>query len=93
MNCRMVGIAADFKNFLEEHQKVVKKQEAKKVRIAGSTSKGVNFRSRKVFPGRAAQQTNMHRNGISGTDYFGGGEQDESTQGIVNGHQSLEFEN
>ena len=25
LNCRMMGIAADFKQFLEEHQKVVKK--------------------------------------------------------------------
>lgn len=67
LNCRMLGIAAGFKNFLEEHQKVVKKQEAKKVRIAGTSSKG-NFR-RKVFPGRVAQQTNMHRNGMSGADF------------------------
>ena len=44
LNHRMLGIAADFKCFLEEHQKVVKKQEAKKERIigAGSGSSGKN---------------------------------------------------
>lgn len=36
LNSRMMGIAADFKNFLEEHQRVVKKQEEKKTRIMGA---------------------------------------------------------
>ena len=34
----MLGIAADFKNFLQEHQRVVKKQEAKKTRIMGASA-------------------------------------------------------
>jgi len=38
----MMGIAADFKNFLTEHQKVVKKQEAKKTRIMGSGASGAS---------------------------------------------------
>jgi len=38
LNCRMMGIAADFKCFLEDHQKVVKKQEAKKERIMGASA-------------------------------------------------------
>ena len=37
LNCRMMGIAGDFKAFLEEHQKVVRKQEAKKERIIGAS--------------------------------------------------------
>ena len=36
---RMVGIGVDFKAFLQEHQKVLKKQEAKKERLIGVDSK------------------------------------------------------
>ena len=35
-----MGIAANFKKFLEEHQRVVKKQEEKKSRIIGSGGSG-----------------------------------------------------
>ena len=38
LSARMLGIAADFKNFLQEHQRVVKKQEAKKTRIMGAAA-------------------------------------------------------
>ena len=41
LSSRMLGIAADFKNFLQEHQRVVKKQEAKKTRIMGASAVGV----------------------------------------------------
>lgn len=40
LSSRMLGIAADFKNFLQEHQRVVKKQEAKKTRIMGAAAAG-----------------------------------------------------
>ena len=33
---RMVGIGTEFKSFLQEHQKVLKKQEAKKERLIGA---------------------------------------------------------
>lgn len=36
---RMVGIGVDFKTFLQEHQKVLKKQEAKKSKLIGGTGK------------------------------------------------------
>lgn len=36
---RMVGIGVDFKTFLQEHQKQMKKQEAKKSKLIGGVAK------------------------------------------------------
>ena len=62
LDYRMIVIAGDFKNFLEEHQKVVKKQEAKKERIignVGSTSgaaSGGGYRNNQV----SQSQNSLH---------------------------------
>ena len=54
---RMMGIAADFKKFLEEHQKVVRKQEAKKERIIGGVNSSKN-RNQKVH--QSMQANSIH---------------------------------
>ena len=45
LNSRMVGIATEFKDFLQGHQAVVAKQEAKREKLIGSTGPKLPNRS------------------------------------------------
>ena len=56
-----MGIAADFKNFLEVHQRNVKKQEAKKTRIMGAS--GAATSSVAGRGGKKVGQSNVQRQG------------------------------